>query len=149
MPSRFVVLLDADDKIGANYLYEAERILAGGADVVNPDAILFGAESSLWNTPDWSTLPALLHHNSVHYCAAFRRELWSAVGGIDEEMPCWMDYDFWIRIAARGAKIRGIHGEHFFYRQHESNLTNAANNMRRELRAHIEKKHADLFRQVR
>jgi glycosyltransferase involved in cell wall biosynthesis len=35
--SLFVVLLDADDRIGPNYLYEAEKRLRAGADVVNPD----------------------------------------------------------------------------------------------------------------
>ena len=44
--STFVVLLDADDRIGPNYLFQAAKLLAGGCDVVNPDADLFGATRS-------------------------------------------------------------------------------------------------------
>ena len=36
--SEYVVMLDADDMIGPDYLFEATQLLVGGADVVNPDA---------------------------------------------------------------------------------------------------------------
>src|SRR5690606_10727183 len=46
--SRFVIMLDADDKIGPDYLYEAEKLLNRDCDVVNPDAILFGNINTRW-----------------------------------------------------------------------------------------------------
>jgi len=145
MESTFVVLLDADDRIGPNYLFEAARVLMNGADIVNPDANLFGAIEDRWIVPESTTLRMLLDRNSVHYCAAFRRELWSQAGGIDEDMPCWMDYEFWIRAAAAGARIEGLHGNHFFYRQHSGNLTATAKMMEPELRGYLRSKHAGLF----
>ena len=60
-------------------------------------------------------------------------------------MLCWMDYDFWIRLAAAGARIYGLHGRHFFYRQHSGNRTNIANAMWHDLRASLRQKHAGLF----
>ncbi len=143
--SSFVTLLDADDKMGPNYLYQAAKSLQNGCDVVNPDANLFGVIDDRWVVPEWTTLRMLLERNSVHYCSAFRRELWAQVGGIDEAMPCWMDYEFWIRVAAVGARIKGLHGEHFFYRQHGGALTETANTMRRELKTYLHTKHARLF----
>jgi glycosyltransferase involved in cell wall biosynthesis len=143
--STFVVLLDADDRIGPNYLFEAARVLTNGADIVNPDANLFGAVEDRWIVPESTTLRMLLDRNSVHYCSAFRRELWLQAGGIDEDMPCWMDYEFWIRAAAAGARIEGLHGNHFFYRQHSGNLTATAKTMERELRGYLRSKHAGLF----
>ena len=118
LESAFVVLLDADDRIGPDYLFAAGQKLARGADVVNPDAILFGATQDRWVVPEVTTLKMLLQRNSVHCCSAFRRELWSRTGGIDEQMQCWMDYEFWIRLAAAGALIQGLHGDHFFHRRH-------------------------------
>jgi glycosyltransferase involved in cell wall biosynthesis len=143
--STFVVLLDADDRLGPNYLHEAGKLLLNGYDVVNPDANLFGAKESLWIVPESTSLRMLLDRNSVHYCSAFRRQLWSQAGGIDESMPCWMDYEFWIRLAAAGARIQGLHGDHFFYRQHGANLTETANGMKDELREYVRKKHAALY----
>jgi len=143
--SEFVVLLDADDLIGPDYLYEAGRLLGSGADVVNPDAILFGARQARWSVPDITTLPMLLQRNFVHCCAAFRRDLWSQVGGIDEIMPCWMDYDLWIRLAAAGAQIQRLDGNHFFYRQHGSSLSDSAREQRRELQDYLSLKHTHLL----
>ena len=145
MESEFVVLLDADDRIGPDYLYRAGQQLAGGVDVVNPDAVLFGAAQDRWAVPEVTTLTMLLQRNSVHCCSAFRRELWSRVGGIDEQMPCWMDYEFWIRLAAAGARIRGLHGDHFFHRRHEDSLSNYAATIQHELRQYLRQKHTHLF----
>lgn len=144
-PSEYIVLLDADDRLGPDYLFHAAKMLAAGCDIVNPDAVLFGATSDRWIVPESTTLAMLLERNSVHYCSAFRRDLWLKSGGIDETMPCWMDYEFWIRLAAAGARIKGLHGDHFFYRQHGANLSETANGMKAELRAYLRKKHASLY----
>ncbi len=145
LESTFVVLLDADDRIGLDYLFRAGQALAGGADVVNPDAILFGASQDRWVVPDVTTLRMLLQRNSVHCCSAFRRELWARTGGIDEQMPCWMDYEFWIRLAAAGARIQRLHGDHFFHRRHGDSLSNYAATIQQELRQYLHQKHAVLF----
>ena len=143
--SEFVVLLDADDLIGPDYLFEAERLFALGADVVNPRAILFGAREACWSVPQITTLEMLLERNCVHCCSAFRRTLWEQAGGIDEHMPCWMDYEFWIRLAAGGAVICGLPGDHFFYRQHDASLTSVAARLRPGLQEYIQWKHPALF----
>ncbi len=145
LESTYVVLLDADDRIGPHYLYTAEKRLAKGVDIVNPDAVLFGDTQDRWPVPDSTNLKMLLQRNSVHCCSAFRRELWLRVGGVDEQMPCWMDYEFWIRMAAAGARIEGLHGDHFFYRRHGNSLTNYADSIQNELRAYIRQKHAALY----
>ena len=145
LSSEFVVLLDADDRIGSSYLYAAAQRLANGVDVVNPDAVLFGERQERWDVPNATTLEMLLERNSVHCSSAFRRSLWTAAGGIDEEMPCWMDYEFWIRLAAAGARIRGLHGDYFFYRTHAGSLSESAARMEPDLRRYLRKKHANLY----
>lgn len=145
LESEFVVLLDADDRIGADYLFSAGRKLAAGADVVNPDAVLFGTRQERWDVPDTTTLAMLLQRNSVHCCSAFRRSFWSQAGGIDEETPGWMDYEFWIRLAAAGARIQGLHGDHFFYRKHEGSSSESAVLIETELRSWLRQKHANLY----
>jgi hypothetical protein len=144
--SLFVVLLDADDRIGPNYLYEAEKLLRAGADVVNPDAILFGHSSSRWPVPESTSLPMLLQRNSVHYCSAFRRCYWAQVGGFDEQMLEWgEDYEFWIRVAKAGARIRKIPGDHFYYRRHGPSRSHHGEQVERQLWTYLRQKHRDLF----
>jgi glycosyltransferase involved in cell wall biosynthesis len=145
MESEFVVLLDADDRIGPDYLYRAGQKFASGVDVVNPDAVLFGASQDRWVVPEVTTLKMLLQRNSVHCCSAFRRDLWSRTGGIDERMPGWEDYEFWIRLAAVGARIQKLHGDHFFHRRHENCRSNYALTIEQELRQCLRQKHTHLF----
>lgn len=145
MESEYVVLLDADDRIGPDYLFAAGKKLAAGTDVANPDAILFGARQERWNVPEATSLEMLLQRNSVHCASAFRRRWWSQAGGIDEQMPCWMDYEFWIRLAAAGARIQRVHGDHFYYRTHAGSLSESAAQMQSELRTYLREKHAELY----
>jgi glycosyltransferase involved in cell wall biosynthesis len=144
--SVFVVLLDADDRIGSDYLFEAEKLLTSGYDVANPDAILFGNESGRWNVPDELTLPMLLERNQVHCCAAFRRSYWAQIQGLDETMPNWQDYDFWIRLAAAGARIGKLGGNHYFYRKHGNSKSSVSEQKQKLLKAKIRQKHEDLYR---
>jgi len=145
MESAFVVLLDADDLIGPNYLYEAQRRLLAGADVVNPDALLFGESQERWVVPEVTTYNMLLERNPVHCSSAFRRELWARTGGIDEHIPCWEDYHFWVRLAAAGARIQGLHGSHFLHRRHRDSLSRARNGNRAGFLEHIRQSDARLF----
>jgi glycosyltransferase involved in cell wall biosynthesis len=143
--SLFVVLLDADDKIGPNYLFEAEKLLRSGCDVANPDAILFGDQDDRWPVPEMVTLPMLLAKNDVHCCSAFRRSYWAQVGGVDETIPNWEDYDYWISLAAAGARIRRLPGDHFYYRQHGSSRATESELIRDQLLGYLEEKHKKLF----
>lgn len=145
MEGEFVVLLDADDRIGPEYLFRARQRFAAGVDVVNPDAVLFGASQDRWVVPEVTTLQMLLQRNSVHCCSAFRRELWSRTGGIDERIPGWEDYEFWIRLAAAGARIQGMHGDYFFHRRHAKCRSNANVAIHEELRQYLRQKHTRLF----
>ncbi|HET9683494.1 MAG TPA: glycosyltransferase family 2 protein [Gemmatimonadaceae bacterium] len=117
--SVFVATLDADDRFGPDYLFEAGRVLERGADVANPDAILFGASSDRWPVPQAISLAAELRHNRVHYCAGYRRSYWAQLCGYDESPDLLEDYDFWIRAIAAGARVEPIAGDHFFYRRHD------------------------------
>ena len=147
--SLFVVLLDADDYLGPNYLYEAEKLLRSGADVVNTDAILFGTSLGRWPVPKSTSLAMLLQRNSVHYCSAFQRSYWAQAGGFDEEMLNWEDYEFWIRVAKLGARIRGMSGDHFYYRQHAPSRSRQAEQIKPQLWNYITRKHRDLFSAAR
>ncbi len=143
--SLFVVLLDADDKIGNCYLFYAEKILRDGFDIANPDAIHFGTSDSRWNVPEFVSLEMMLKKNYVHTAAAFRRNCWVKVEGINERMENWQDYDFWIRILATGTKIKKLHGDHFYYRKHGYGKSDDSGKRKEEIMSYLRSKHATLY----
>ena len=142
--SRYVIMLDADDKIGPDYLVEAEKLLKNGCDIANPDAILFGNIHTRWSVPESVNLKMLMEKNFVHCAAAFRREFWEKAGGVDESMENWQDYDFWIKVAKAGAVIKKIHGNHFFYRKHGHSKSSDSMKKRDILIQQIKNRYQDL-----
>ena len=141
--SVFVVRLDADDRLGSGYLRAADEVLADGADVANPDAILFGDETSRWPVPEKATPQMLLARNPVHCASAFRRGHWAQVGGFDENLFHLHDYDFWMRLAGVGARIHAVNGDHFYYRRHAGSLSRSPDT--RDLERMLRAKHRDLL----
>ena len=121
--SAFAIRLDGDDRVGPHYLHAADEVLSGGADIANPDAILFGDQVDRWDVPDHVTLAMLLRHNSIHCASAFRRSIWAQVGGFDEILRRAVDYDLWIRMLRAGARAQRVPGDHFFYRRHAGSLS--------------------------
>lgn len=146
--SVFVVRLDADDRLGPDYLHEAGKLLGRGADVANVDALLFGDKRTRWPVPHRVELDTLLRHNPVHCASAFRRGYWAQVGGFDEKIPGWEDYELWIRMAAAGARIRRLPGDHFHYRKHGTSRATGSTRRADELRAYLRRKHASLYQRT-
>ena len=136
-------------KLGRIIYLEPEKLLRSGYDVANPDAILFGSQQSRWIVPESVSLAMLTNKNHVHTCAAFRRSYWAEVGGIDENLSNWQDYEFWIRLAKSGARIKRLPGDHFYYRRHQSNKSIISIEKQKSIQQYINKKHATILCQVK
>jgi len=102
-----LVMLDADNAIGATGLSKLERALAE-----NPSAsFAYGIISRFSaNGPEglMSALPwnpqRLRQGNYIDALAMIRREVFEALGGYgtDPRLHGWEDYDFWVRLADSG-----------------------------------------------
>jgi glycosyltransferase involved in cell wall biosynthesis len=73
--------------------------------------------------------------NQVITCAVFRRTLWELNGGYFDTGTgrdhVAEDWDFWLRLAAGGARIRNIAGEHLFnYRIHPGASLSSASDVK-------------------
>lgn len=121
---RYICCLDADDTIEPTYLEKAIYLLENYRyDVVSTGINLFGAREGTIDVLEFPTLQDMVIGNHITTCAVFNKNLWHAVGGFHdtgkgkEHVP--EDWDFWLRIAARGARFRNIVGEYLFnYRIH-------------------------------
>src|SRR5262249_34543531 len=149
----FILPLDSDNRLRGTYLQEGVSLLQSnpGIGVVYTDAEYFGERSGRWDVPEFD-LFSLIMGNFIDNCALYRKELWNEVGGYDERMP-WMgfeDWDFWLRVAVRGARFVHIPKIGFDYRVRTNSMVAEANQHATELRAYIfNKPELDLYARVR
>ncbi len=115
---RYILPLDADDKIGPPYISEAVSVIEASprTGIVYCRAGLFGSVKGDWQLPDYS-IEEMLRDNIIFCTALFRKEDWRRVGGYDTEMVFgWEDYDFWLSLIETGVGVHRLDGRYFFYR---------------------------------
>ncbi|MFV8325989.1 glycosyltransferase family 2 protein [Flavobacterium sp. ZS1P14] len=116
----FILPLDADDKLGSDYISLGIKEFNNDKSVclVYANAYLFGAENKIWNLADFEFNKFLLH-NCIYSSAIFRKVDFLAVNGYDEEMKYGLeDWEFWISILSlyEIPKVKKIDYLGFFYR---------------------------------
>ncbi len=115
---RYILPLDADDRIEPEYLEKAVAVLDDdpGVGIVYCRARLFGAVESEWDLPDYS-LERMLVDNIIFCSACYRRDDWLAAGGYDPGMIYgWEDYEFWLSLIEKGRKVVRLPETLFCYR---------------------------------
>jgi glycosyltransferase involved in cell wall biosynthesis len=115
--SPYIVLLDADDVLAADYLEKAATRLDAdeGLSFVSCCVQAFEGASYLWKPPLCTAVEALTH-GTVHISTMFRRSLWDAVGGFDPTLPAYEDMDFWLKAIAIGLRGEVLEEPLLFYR---------------------------------
>jgi glycosyltransferase involved in cell wall biosynthesis len=124
---RYILPLDADDKIGARYLALAVAKLDSEplVGIVYCQAEFFGEQQGPWQLPPY-VFPNILIGNVIFNAALFRKSEWTAVGGYNSNMgDAWEDFDFWLALIARGAQVYQIPETLFFYRINKTSRNNA------------------------
>ncbi len=114
----YILVLDADDRIGPTYLEQAARVLADrpGVGIVSCEADYFGTKSGRWHLPEYS-LPLMLVMNLIHCTAWFRRRDWETTGGMSTDILL-SDWEFWLKLVALGRDVVRLPDTLFFYRRH-------------------------------
>ena len=147
----YILPLDADDRIGPDYLAEAARILDRHPEIgiVYCEAAYFGARSDHWHLPDY-TPDQMLFQNLIFCSALFRRADWERAGGYNINMVYgWEDWDFWLSLIHLGVKVYRIPKVHFFYRLKDASMIQAMDEGRQFfMRLHALLNHRDLYRRM-
>lgn len=121
---RYICCLDADDTLDPTYLEKAIFYLETYAyDLVSTSINFVGAKRGHIDTLEYPDLNDMVNGNHVLTCAVFRKHDWKLSGGYFDvginEQHVAEDWDLWLRLAARGARIRNISKEYLFnYRVH-------------------------------
>lgn len=130
---RYVCCLDADDTLAPTYLEKALFFLETyGYDCVSTAIRFDGAREGTVGILEFPDLTAMTQGNHMHTCAVFRRFFWEVSGGFHDTglgvEHVAEDWDFWLRLASEGARLRNIAGEALFnYRIHESGSLSSTN----------------------
>ncbi|MGI8996088.1 MAG: glycosyltransferase family 2 protein [Pyrinomonadaceae bacterium] len=138
---KYILPLDADDRIGSTYLEKAVRVLEAhdNIGIVYCEAELFGERSGKWEQPPYK-FPDILLFNVIFCSAFFRKSDWEQTAGYRTNVPAWEDYDFWLSIIELGRDVYCIPEVLFYYRQqagsmiksmsHQQHISNYAQIMR-------------------
>jgi glycosyltransferase involved in cell wall biosynthesis len=144
----YVLPLDADDRIGEEYLKEAIEILELNTEIgiVYCEAEFFGLREGRWDLPKYDK-DKMLTENLIFNCAMFRRSDFDKTIGFNPNMKMgWEDWDFWLSLIELDLKVYKISSVQFYYRirslSRERSLTTEKI---RVLRKQIVKNHFELF----
>jgi glycosyltransferase involved in cell wall biosynthesis len=144
----YILPLDADDKIGPEYVRLCVEELDKEADcrVVYCNAEFFGELTGPWQLPEFS-LKSLAVDNMIFCTAMFRKRDWKAAGGYDELMKYGMeDWELWINILKHGGKVKKLPLTGFFYRIRQGSMVESISSEKKLfLYDHVCKKHFDFI----
>lgn len=145
---KYILTLDADDRILPEYIGRSVTALEKGFDVVYCNVRRFGNDDSVRIAPDYS-LPRLLAGNFISSCSAFTRKAWELTGGYDTTMKNYEDWEFWVHIAVKGGTFFHINEVMFEYRAREnSKIGNTIDpGQRSKVVEYVCAKHADAYRE--
>lgn len=124
---KFIVCLDADDKLSSNYVELTSKWLEI-YDIVCTGTNEFGSRIRRWKTPLIEVrYRDLLIKNRLNYAAIYKKEIWEKIGGYDENMKKgFEDWNFWLNAAKQGYKIRVLTDFLFYYRKHNKSMFSEA-----------------------
>ena len=111
----WILPVDADDKIGPEYIEHAVEAIAEDVRIIGCRAEFFGAKKGEWKLPEYSA-KLLARKNMIHISSLFRKADWSAVGGFCEEDIFREDHDFWLSLMEMGGRYVRLAEIGLFYR---------------------------------
>jgi glycosyltransferase involved in cell wall biosynthesis len=129
----WMLFLDADDMIGANYLERMEAFIAEnpGFDIYSCNAAVLlrdGSTQLMWSGRPWRgarsvSIADQIAESSISPVTLFRRSVWERTGGFRNIYS--EDYDFWLRALILGASHRFNPEVLWTYRRQEGSKTTA------------------------
>ena len=143
-----ILPLDADDLVDPAYAGLAARSLERCPDLayVTSYARNFGLFEGGF-APVGNVLPLMPFLHTDGRCASlYRRSALEQVGGYDEDLLAYEDWDLQIRLGKVGLAGDVLPSELFFYRRHRASLVFRHSNANRvELLQYLMRRHADLL----
>ncbi|MDE5073206.1 MAG: glycosyltransferase, partial [Trichodesmium sp. St5_bin8] len=117
---KFILFVDADDKIHPNFITETLAVLQTNPQVgfVYTDIQKFGFEEKIESYGNFN-VKRFLSENQAPVTSLFRREIYEQVGGFKKVMnEGWEDWEFWISAYQKDWLGYRLEKPYLYYRQH-------------------------------
>jgi glycosyltransferase involved in cell wall biosynthesis len=145
---KYILPLDADDKISAKYAEEAVDVLEKNMDIklVYCKAEFFGKAKGELDIQPFS-IRDFLTENTIFCSSFFRRDDYNTTKGYSEEMTeGYEDWDFWLSLIGDSGKVFLIPRVHFYYRIRENSRNSVIDDSKqKKLRLQLYNRHKDLY----
>lgn len=148
---KYLLFLDADDKIASNFVSECIAVFDSKSDanLVYSEAELFEAATGKWELSNFK-MPDFLIQNCIYITAMIKRSSFNEVGGFDESISFSEDWELWIKLIKKfGEGVYKIPKTLFYYRKrfNQNSLTDSKdqNNYAEKCKAYIYHKHYDFY----
>ena len=145
---KYILPLDADDKIGRTYIQNALIQLESNekTGIVYCKSEFFGEKQGEWKLPNYS-FEQMLTQNLIFNCALFRRQDFDKTLGYNPNMKeGWEDWDFWLTLIEIGLEVERIEQIGFYYRIRTNSRERSLDNEKASrLRKQIYINHLDLY----
>ncbi|MEX6625850.1 glycosyltransferase [Tenacibaculum salmonis] len=103
----YIFPLDADDILNDDFsLFVSYLKENKSTDVLYGDLLYFGDIDKIEKNHQFNKIALWFENNIVPVCSFVRRSLWVKVGGFDEKLKTFEDYDFWIQCAVKGGEFK-------------------------------------------
>ena len=144
----FILPLDADDRIGSNYINLAIKAFErdSALKLVYCKAEYFGDKIGPWNLQPFS-ISDLARLNMIFCSAIYRKKDWELAGGYDINMIYGIeDWEFWIAILKDGGKVFCLETVEFYYRIKEVSRQKRLDSEKTKImNEYMSIKHVDFF----
>ncbi len=126
---KYILPLDADNKISPEYYREAMKIMDRDTSIsiVYSDRYIFGKQDGIGLVGEFE-LEKLLPGNYIDACSVYRKEIWVETNGYDEKIPggFYEDWEFWIACVEKGYQFKYLSKPLYSYREEGISLKSKA-----------------------
>ena len=126
---RYILPLDADNKLRAGFMEAAIAILNGSREtgIVYGYRQFFGTRTDVDEVAEFD-LEEMLTFNYIDASAVFRKQVWADCGGYDQRLSPLEDWDLWIGAAEKGWRFQRLLQVTFDYRMRPESLLSLVDN---------------------
>ncbi|TGD82993.1 glycosyltransferase [Hymenobacter wooponensis] len=121
---KYILPLDSDNRLHANYLTKAVAILDDDSsiDVVYGNSVFFGENDGVRNVGNNYVgefdFNRMVDCNYIDACAIYKKSMWEKAGGYDGNMPAMghEDWELWVNMFLLGGRFYFLDELCFYYR---------------------------------